>query len=272
MTNLPAKTKILKRASVFNKTIKTEAFEYFKKEKNYLNNRIKEDIKENIFFRNYEDYLISIYLEEKENFQRFQPISLQKAFTSKMLLEIFKENLNSVPLSKRTKKVGVFDTETTDIAGYIVSYAFVVYNLETQEIETEIHEKINPQTKIHEEAYQVHKISQEEVANKPTFGEKKEEILSMFENVDLLVGHNILYDLGVLKRELERDNHQTNLIDISIFDTMYYSVDVVELDKKKLPRLEECVRYFFGPQNAAYHDALEDVKMTLKVFQKLIEL
>jgi DNA polymerase-3 subunit epsilon len=138
LINLPAKTKILKRASVFNKDTKKEAFEFFTKDKEYLNSKLKEDVKENIFFRNYEDYLTSVFLEEKENFQRFKPITLQKAFSSKMLLELFKENLNSTPIEKRAKKVVVFDTETTDIAGYIVSYAFVLYNLETKQIEEEI--------------------------------------------------------------------------------------------------------------------------------------
>jgi DNA polymerase-3 subunit epsilon len=51
---------------------------------------------------------------------------------------------------------------------------------------------------------------------------------------------------------------------------MYFAADVVELEKKKMPRLEECVNYFFGHQNAGYHDALEDVKMTLKVYEKLV--
>jgi DNA polymerase-3 subunit epsilon len=37
-----------------------------------------------------------------------------------------------------------------------------------------------------------------------------------------------------------------------------------------MPRLEECVNYFFSHQNALYHDALEDVKMTLKVYEKLV--
>jgi DNA polymerase III epsilon subunit-like protein len=87
----------------------------------------------------------------------------------------------------------------------------------------------------------------------------------------MVVGHNVLYDFGVLKRELERAKHFPNVLDIPIFDTMYYSADVVVLEKKKMPRLEECVAFLFGRQNVNYHDALEDVKMTLKVFNRLLE-
>lgn len=87
----------------------------------------------------------------------------------------------------------------------------------------------------------------------------------------MVVGHNVLYDFGVLKRELERINHFPNIIDIPIFDTMYYAADVVVLEKKKMPRLEEAIAFFFGKKNINYHNALEDVKATLKVFNKLLE-
>jgi hypothetical protein len=39
-----------------------------------------------------------------------------------------------------------------------------------------------------------------------------------------------------------------------------------------MPRLEEAVEYFFGKQKVTYHNALDDVKVTLKLFNKLIDL
>ena len=268
--NLPQKIEALRKASVFNKAIKQYALEKIKKDKNYIYKCLNEDIKEDSIFRNYEDYLISCVLESDGLMPREKPLKRQKIFSSKEFLNFYIKALKNTPKEARIKKVGVFDTETTDIYGYIVSYAFVIQDMENLKTK-EIYELLNPKAKISQEAYQVHKISQKEIENKPTFEEKKEYILNLFNEVDMIVGHNVFYDFGVLKRELERVKHFPHIIKIPIFDTMFYSWDIVVLDKKKQPKLEEAVAFFLGKQNVTYHNALEDVKMTLKVFNKLLE-
>ncbi len=268
--NLPQKIEALRKATVFNKEAKKEAFNLLKTEKNYLIKCLGEDVNENSVFRNYEDYIISCMLELKGLMQREKPLKRQKVFSSKEFLDFYLKDFNNTPEDKRIKKVGVFDTETTDIYGYIISFAFVIQDMQTGKTQ-EIYELLNPEAKISEEAYEVHKIKQEDVQNKPTFREKKDYILSLFNEVDMIVGHNVFFDFGVLKREFERIKHFPHIIQIPIFDTMFYSWDIVVLDKKKQPKLEEAVSFFFGKQNAIYHNALEDVKMTLKVFNKLIE-
>ena len=267
---LPQKIEALRRATVFNKKTRNYAFEELKKDKSYLTKCIKEDIGENIIFRNYNDYLISCILERDGVMKRLKPIPAQKAFSSKEFLKYYINDLKNVPNDSKVKKIGVFDTETTDIAGYIISYAIVIQDMENMDTE-EIYEFLNPKATISEEAFLVHKIKQEDLEDKPTFEEKKDEILKIFDSLDMVVGHNVFYDFGVLKRELERAKHFPNIIDIPIFDTMFYSWDIVVLDKKKQPKLEEAVAFFLGKQNANYHDALEDVKMTLKVFNKILE-
>jgi len=261
---LPAKTRMLQKA-VFNNETKESNFERMKNDKSFLSKLPTK--RENLFFRNYNDYLISLVDDEVEDFKY---MSMQNAFSSKYLLEVFKKDYNSLPENKKARKIVVFDTETTDILGYIISYAMVEYDMIERKITKEIHEFINPEAKINPEAYAVHKISEEDVKDKPVFSEKRDEIIETLTSADMVVGHNVLFDFGILKRELERDKYHTNHLDISIFDTMYFAADVVELEKKKMPRLEECVNYFFGHQNAGYHDALEDVKMTLKVYEKLV--
>jgi DNA polymerase-3 subunit epsilon len=268
--NLPPKIETLRRASVFNKETRKKAIEKLKQDKSYLMKCLKEDIKENVIFRNYEDYLVSIVLEEENKMARFKPFPRQKAFSSKDFLNYYINDLKNTPKENKIRKVGVFDTETTDITGYIISYAIVIQDMEDLSTK-EIYELLNPEAKISEEAFSVHKITQDELKNKPTFKEKKDEILDIFNSLDMVVGHNVLYDFGVLKRELERINHFPNVMNIPIFDTMYYAADVVVLEKKKMPRLEEAIAFFFGKNNINYHNALEDVKATLKVFNKLLE-
>ena len=268
--SLPQKIETLRLATVFNKETREYAINKLTKDKSYLLNCLKEDVKDNIIFRNYKDYLVSVVLEKEGKIQRFKPIKRQKVFSTKEFLKYYINDLKNIPNEYKINKVGVFDTETTDIYGYIISYAIVIQDMDTNKTE-EIYDFLNPKAKISEEAYEVHKIKQEDIEHKPTFAEKKEELLQIFDNLDMVVGHNVLYDFGVLKRELERAEHFPNIIDIPIFDTMYYSADVVVLEKKKMPRLEECVAFFFGKQNVNYHDALEDVKMTLKVFNRLLQ-
>ncbi|GAB6075019.1 3'-5' exonuclease [Nautilia lithotrophica] len=268
--SLPQKIETLRLATAFNKKTREYAIEKLKNDKKYLLNCLNEDLSDNVIFRNYQDYLISVALEEEGKMRRFKPIKRQKVFSTKEFLKLYINDLEQVPQEFKIKKIGVFDTETTDIYGYIISYAIVIQDMQTLQTE-EIYDFLNPKAKISEEAYEVHKIKQEDIEHKPTFAEKKDEFLNIFNSLDMVVGHNVLYDFGVLKRELERAEHFPNIIDIPIFDTMYYSADVVVLEKKKMPRLEECVAFFFGKQNVNYHDALEDVKMTLKVFNRLLQ-
>jgi len=268
--SLPQKIKTLKLATVFDKKTRAYAKEKLKKDKNILLKCLEEDLKGDMIFRNYEDYITSVVLENEGIMERFKPIKRQKAFTSKEFLLLYNNDLKNTPFEYRVKRIGVFDTETTDIYGYIVSYAFVIEDLEDKSLK-EIHEFLNPKATISEEAFDVHKIKQEDLSKNPTFLEKKEEILDIFNSLDLVVGHNIFYDFGVLKRELERANHFPNVIEVPIFDTMYFAADVVVLEKKKMPKLEECVAFFFNKHTANYHDALEDVKMTHKVYKRLLE-
>ena len=267
---LPPKIETLRRATVFDKKTREYALNRLKEDKSYLQKCLNEDVKENYIFRNYQDYLVSVVLENEGKMQRQKPLPRSATFTSKEFLKEYINHLNTTPQEFKVKKVGVFDTETTDIYGYIVSYAFVIQDM--QDYSTQEHyELLNPQATISEEAFEVHKISQEELKDKPTFNEIKDKFLELFDSVDMIVGHNVLYDFGVVKRELERIEHFPNIIDIPIFDTMYFSADVVVLEKKKMPRLEEVVSFFNIPGNVTYHNALEDVKMTLKVFNQLLK-
>ena len=268
---LPQKIEALRRATIFNKETRKFALNELKKDKSYLSKCLREDLRENSIFRNYEDYLVSVVLERDGVMERLKPISFGRVFNSKEFLKLYLQDFKSVPLEFRVRKVGVFDTETTDIFGYILSYAFVIEDLSEFKVQKEVYELLNPKAKIKKEAYEVHKISEDMVKNKPTFIEKKEEILGLFDEVDMVVGHNVFFDFGILKRELERAKHFPNIIEVPIFDTMFYSWDIVVLDKKKQPRLEEAVAFFLGNKQVNYHNALEDVKMTLQVFNKLIQ-
>ena len=63
-----------------------EELEEMKKDKSFLEKLPSK--RENLFFRNYLDYLISLH---DRDISPFRPIPLQKAFSSKEILELFKK-------------------------------------------------------------------------------------------------------------------------------------------------------------------------------------
>ena len=78
--NLPQKIEALRKATVFNKKTKKEAFEELKKDKSYLMKCLNEDVKENVIFRNYEDYIISCILEKKRRYEKTKTSKKTKSF------------------------------------------------------------------------------------------------------------------------------------------------------------------------------------------------
>ena len=87
--NLPPKIETLRLATIFNKKTREYAKEKLKKDKSYLVKCLKEDIKEDIIFRNYDDYLTSVVLEEEQKMKRLKPIKRDKVFSTKEFLSLF---------------------------------------------------------------------------------------------------------------------------------------------------------------------------------------
>jgi DNA polymerase III epsilon subunit-like protein len=272
LERLPGKSRILRRATIFNRGAIEEGLEGISREKGYLLRCLQEDLKEGYLFRNYTDYLVSVWLELKGEMERLRPLPLSALYSSKEVLREFREGFLQVPDRYRVERIGVFDTETTDLDGYIISFAFLEYRIDRHrgELVEEKYQLLNPETAISEEAQQVHKIDLSELADKPKFREIKGEFLELFNRVDLVVGHNILFDLAVVRRELERVGHFPPILQTPIFDTMYFSIDLFPI--KKNPRLEEVAQEFLGisPEEIKYHNALEDTKMTWRIFEHLL--
>ena len=105
-------------------------------------------------------------------------------------------------MNESLNRVTVLDFETTGLKdSCAVSLALI--RIEDERIKCAKYYLINPKKEIEYGAYKVHGISQKDVENKPTFAEIWKEI-SPYISGEVLVGHNIQYDAGVIKRELKR--------------------------------------------------------------------
>ncbi len=131
------------------------------------------------------------------------------------------------------------------------------------------------------EAQKIHQIPLE-IINDPTLPSIK-TVLKDFYNalydVELIVGHNILYDLRIIYLEADRINY-TELMDkirsIPYLDTMKMSKNIVKVkakdDKIKMPNLGELYKFLFPtePDVLGFHNAIVDVDVTARCYFTLM--
>jgi len=135
-------------------------------------------------------------------------------------------------------------------------------------------------------AANVHGIKQE-FAEK--FGVSIENAAYLFGGMmsvaDTIVAHNINFDSLIMKRALWRAGVSAEDVAARFAScqprcTMLTSVNIVRVPHKrprhptdfKWPKLEECSQYFFKESVVGAHDALVDVRMTIRVYDELVKM
>ena len=127
-------------------------------------------------------------------------------------------------------------------------------------------------------AQKVHNISVEladEVGINETTMAKA--FLELILNADLLVAHNMSFDstimLGVFQRQLELIEGIEILKDANKLCTMKSTTNLCRLPgrygKFKWPKLQELHNHLFGENFVGAHDAMFDIKATMKCFYEL---
>lgn len=107
-----------------------------------------------------------------------------------------------------------------------------------------------------------------------------EMFLDFLDNSDVVVAHNINYDIVVMRRAMKVYCDVTGQEYRDPFDgkqlvcTMLASQDIVKAPPKrngewKWPKLEECVEHFFKEKLEGAHDALVDVRACARVYYHL---
>jgi DNA polymerase III epsilon subunit-like protein len=97
------------------------------------------------------------------------------------------------------------------------------------------------------------------------------EFMNDLHNVDYIVGHNIDFDINIIKSELFRLN-KLNIIELmnnkKIFCTMKYYEN--EFNKSK-PSLAECYFKLYNKMIVGAHNSKYDIIYTMKIFGKYLE-
>lgn len=120
---------------------------------------------------------------------------------------------------------------------------------------------VNPKIEIAKEAIEIHGITNEMVANKPTFGDIAQELIKLFNDADL-GGYNIRYfDIPMLQNEFARIGLPFDAEDKKIIDAMI-------IFKIKEPRtLTAAYEKYVGGGFEDAHNAMADIKASINVLE-----
>lgn len=159
-----------------------------------------------------------------------------------------------------TRPIIFFDLETTGLdlsKDRAVSIATIKIDLEGKTEEKKI--LINPEMMIPQEASDIHGITDEMVADAPTFKQISKSLFSYFENCDIAGYNSDYYDVPLLMKEFSRcgiefPTWELNLVDVLKFERALNS-----------NKLEEVYFRYTGNRLEGAHDALNDIRATFEI-------
>jgi DNA polymerase-3 subunit epsilon len=131
--------------------------------------------------------------------------------------------------------------------------------------------------RVPDEVAKIHGISHEKAE---AYGLSLPTALAVFDEMaeiaDRFVAHNIEFDNAIMARAYARAKRMSNPFEgKEMRCSMKAAIKILKLPKHnatpndpyKYPRLEECVRYFFDEKLEGAHDALVDVRATIRVYR-----
>lgn len=233
-------------------------------------------------------YSLGFYLCEYDRFENLLA-QLDDSNFSRESIELIKEN--SYKYIDTRKKILFFDTETTgipnsfhapitDILNWprLVQIAWIITDEDGNELKKRKH-LIEPNGfLIPEDATAVHGITTEQALQEGIpLQSALVEFMSDLNCSELIVGHNIDYDINIVGAELYRLNMEYNdLVKKNKICTMKKSVDYCAIPNPnayyggyKWPKLEELYRKLFNCDILGAHDALIDIQAAKKCYFEL---
>ncbi len=125
--------------------------------------------------------------------------------------------------------------------------------------------RFNPEKVIPQQAIDVHHITNEDLANEPTFKERAHDIARIFEGCDIAGFNSNHFDIPLLAQEMGKaginfDPSQHRFIDVQ---TIYH--------KREKRDLEAACLFYCGHPMENHHSAADDAKTTLEVLKAQLD-
>jgi len=129
------------------------------------------------------------------------------------------------------------------------------------------HRYINPQRDVPEEAFKVHGLSAEFLADKPRFADVVDDLLAFIGDAPLVI-HNASFDAGFINAELDRCGRAAIARE--------RLVDTLTLARRKFVGVRNslddlCARFGIDTSRRVKHTALLDAELLAEVYLELIE-
>jgi len=103
-------------------------------------------------------------------------------------------------------KVLILDTETTDFNGYALEFCCILAKFTDKSVKvlTSFASAFDPQVEIPPQNVRRLRLNPEALVNFPKFGSVWKTVELLIKEADLIVGHNVSFDLKILRNELRR--------------------------------------------------------------------
>ena len=167
---------------------------------------------------------------------------------------------------KLTRNIVFFDLETTgtNINSDRIVEISVVKLMPNGEIKSKTR-RINPEMPIPAEATAIHHITDEDVANEPTFRQVANSLAQIMAGCDIAGFNSNRFDIPLLDQEFVRAK-----VDFDFSKARF--IDVQTIYHKKEPRtLVAAYRYYCGKDLTEAHSALADTTATMEVLLAQLE-
>ena len=163
-----------------------------------------------------------------------------------------------------------FDTETTGFnplnGDRLVEIGAVelINHIPTGKV---FHKYINPERDVPEEVVKVHGLTNEFLADKPTFAEIAQEWVDFIGEDGIFVAHNAQFDMNFINYELSKLGYKTYDWD--------RVVDTLEIAKNQFPGARNnldalCRRFNIDNSARTFHGALLDAELLAEVYLQLL--
>lgn len=162
----------------------------------------------------------------------------------------------------------VLDTETTGLdprQGHRIIEIGCVELLHRRKTEQQFHQYINPEREIDAGAFEVHGISNEDLADKPRFGDLAQDFINFIRGSKLII-HNAPFDVGFIDAELALLGSEWGKVTdyCEVIDTLAMAREQHPGKRNSLDEL--CKRYEIDNSQRQLHGALLDAEILLDVY------
>lgn len=163
-----------------------------------------------------------------------------------------------------------FDTETTGFnpqAGdrlVEIGAIELINHLPTGKV---FHKYINPLREVPEEVVKVHGLTNEFLADKPTFAEIAQEWVDFIGDDGIFVAHNAEFDMNFINYELKNLGYKTYNSD-RVIDTLAIAKSLFPGARNNLDAL--CKRFNIDNSARTFHGALLDAELLADVYLQLL--